>query len=376
MRPCPRGAPRPSPRRCRDRHRPTRATCRASPVIITTLMPRRCNSSTAAFGLGAHRVLQRQRTDDLRRLVRADPDEVQHGRARAAPNQRPSQGCPSRAHEAAQVHPSRRSRPPPSPRRHGRSSTGNPTRSERSSGRRRQPRSPSPPGARCRPRRHRRCAAPGPRRCRPRHDAGHERPASVNVPVLSNNTASTLRIRSRASLSLTSTPLLAATAVDSETTSGIASPARAGRRSPAPSRSARLHRRGRRAATRRRTWRRRRRLRRRRARRRTGRPGPALGSWRPAPRRRGVGCLPAQYRRRPSRPGRGSQSRSRPSRRSPDPRGLGDRTGLAGHHRLVELGCRHRRSRRRRVPGIPTVRGRCRRREGRRPASCVSCRPA
>ena len=46
----------------------------------------------------------------------------------------------------------------------------------------------------------------------------------VSVPVLSNSTVSIVRIRSRASRSLTRIPLRAATAVDSEITSGIASP--------------------------------------------------------------------------------------------------------------------------------------------------------
>lgn len=47
---------------------------------------------------------------------------------------------------------------------------------------------------------------------------------SVRVPVLSNNTAVIVRIRSSASRSFTRIPLLAATAVESEITSGIASP--------------------------------------------------------------------------------------------------------------------------------------------------------
>ncbi len=46
----------------------------------------------------------------------------------------------------------------------------------------------------------------------------------VSVPVLSNSTASTVRIRSSASRSLTRMPAWAAIAVDSATTSGMASP--------------------------------------------------------------------------------------------------------------------------------------------------------
>ena len=46
----------------------------------------------------------------------------------------------------------------------------------------------------------------------------------VSVPVLSNSTASTVRIRSSASRSLTRIPALAATAVDSAITSGMARP--------------------------------------------------------------------------------------------------------------------------------------------------------
>ena len=46
----------------------------------------------------------------------------------------------------------------------------------------------------------------------------------VRVPVLSNSTASTVRIRSSASRSLTRMPAFADTAVDSAITSGMASP--------------------------------------------------------------------------------------------------------------------------------------------------------
>ena len=46
----------------------------------------------------------------------------------------------------------------------------------------------------------------------------------VSVPVLSNSTTSIVRIRSKASRSLTRIPFFAATAVDSEMTSGIARP--------------------------------------------------------------------------------------------------------------------------------------------------------
>jgi hypothetical protein len=46
----------------------------------------------------------------------------------------------------------------------------------------------------------------------------------VSVPVLSNSTASTVRIRSSASRSVTRMPARADTAVASEITSGMASP--------------------------------------------------------------------------------------------------------------------------------------------------------
>ena len=77
------------------------------------------------------------------------------------------------------------------------------------------PRSPGPAGARCRPRRRRPARAP-----RPPVDAGRWRRVVtagsplVRVPVLSNSTVSTVRIRSSAARSLTSTPPRAARSVE------------------------------------------------------------------------------------------------------------------------------------------------------------------
>ena len=85
-----------------------------------------------------------------------------------------------------------------------------------------------PADARCRPRRKRPVAGPLPPacRCRPRRSRRVRR--VVSVPVLSKSTASMVRIRSNASRLRIKMPDCAASALDSEMTSGIASPSACG----------------------------------------------------------------------------------------------------------------------------------------------------
>ena len=161
----------------------------------------------------------------------------------------------------------------------------------------------------------------------------------VSVPVLSNSTASTVRIRSSASRSLTRMPARADTAVDSAITSGIARPRACGQamtstvtvRTTASSRSPS-------AAPDDERDQRRRRWRCRTATRRTGRRAPGPGRWTPAPARRGAGCRPARCRRRPpSTRTRIAESVATVPATTRSPTVAGDRPGLAGDHRLVQL---------------------------------------
>ncbi len=153
------------------------------------------------------------------------------------------------------------------------------------------------------------------RSCRRRAgDGGHSvdggRPL-VSVPVLSNSTVSTVRIRSSASRSLTRMPARAASAVEMAMTSGMASPRACGQamtstvtvrstaslglaeRQPDDERDQR--RRSRRSRT---------------AARPRGRPAPGPGTGRPAPARRAGGCRPAPCPRRRRRPAPAAPSRS------------------------------------------------------------------
>ena len=162
----------------------------------------------------------------------------------------------------------------------------------------------------------------------------------VSVPVLSNSTVSIVRIRSRARRSLTRIPSRAATAVDSEITSGIASPRACGQAitstvtvrtmASSTSPSSRPHDE---------RDRRRRRRRRRTAARRTGRRAPGPGCGWPGRRRRGAGC-PASAVSSPTASTRTriDESVDTVPATTRSPATLGDRLGLAGDHRLVELG--------------------------------------
>ena len=197
----------------------------------------------------------------------------------------------------------------------------------------------------------------------------------VSVPVLSNSTASTARIRSSASRSFTRMPARADSAVEIAITSGIASPSACGHaitstvtvRSTASSgiADARPHDERDDAG--------------RRSRRRTG-CGGAVGE-RLARRTRGLRLLHEALD-----PG---ERRVVADGVDPDPdRGVGrdgagddavaqalrNRPRLPGDHRLVELRARRRRSRRRRGRARPAARARGRRAERRRRGPCSSPR--
>ena len=143
----------------------------------------------------------------------------------------------------------------------------------------------------------------------------------VSVPVLSNRTVSTVRIRSSARRSLTRMPFFADTAVDSAITSGMARPRACGQaitstvtvRTMASSTSPSAHHTTNVmiAAPQRR---------RRTAARRSGRRAPAPARGLPARRRPAAGSRPGRCRRRRRRRERGSTSRSTPCRRRPDHR--------------------------------------------------------
>ena len=102
--PCPRAAPRRTPRRCRGRAATASATCRASPVIITTSTPMPPQVGDGLPGLGPHLVLERQGADHLA----LPAHQVRHGRA----PRRPPVGGGSEARRAPRA-PARRSRAGP-----------------------------------------------------------------------------------------------------------------------------------------------------------------------------------------------------------------------------------------------------------------------
>ena len=212
--PCPRAAPRRTPRRCRARRPTASATWRASPVIITTSTPSRVQLGDGLAGLGPDLVLERERADDL-----VAADEVEHGGAAAAAIRRSASrelvGIVERRARAAAPGRRRRSASPsivgfdapagdrpevrwPRGRRRGRAAAADDRPGQRVlavglDGRRR--------AAAPRRRRRRRSPATPVTACSP----------LVSVPVLSNSTASIVRIRSRASRSLTRIPACADT---------------------------------------------------------------------------------------------------------------------------------------------------------------------
>ena len=202
------------------------ATWRASPVIIATLTPSCCRSATASRASGADLVLQGERPDDL---VVA-PDQVEHRGAAllplagsAAAGRRAPSSARSRSRPGRRP---RRRRRRWSPRRPGRSAPG----TSAAGGDRRRARSgggdDGPASG---------CSLSDSTPPASRSTSSSSRPPTaatpvttwaplVRVPVLSNSTASTCRMRSSARRSLTRMPALADTAVDSEITSGMARP--------------------------------------------------------------------------------------------------------------------------------------------------------
>ena len=172
--PCPRAAPRRTPRRRRARRRRPRPPGAASPVIMTTRTPSAWSSSHRLAGLGPDLVLERERADD-RAVPRARRGRRRPGAATPRSSAVESAGSSSvRLAQQRRARRRRRGRRRRSPRRRGRSATG--SRSPRATGprgSRGRRRWPGPAGARCRPR---------PRRPA-RSSARPRRPSAAATPV-------------------------------------------------------------------------------------------------------------------------------------------------------------------------------------------------